>query len=115
MLTPGYHAVASLAASLQTVAVAWDSPLPEVVVLATRDDATRTLGIAVIDRRLERTPVDLSIALPPGHWHGTQTIQAAAGLTDAEISRDSTDIDATGHLTFTLPANGLAVFHLIAM
>src|SRR6185312_2121445 len=48
-LTPGYHAMASLAAALQPQAVAWDSPVPDVVVLATRDDATKALGIAVID------------------------------------------------------------------
>lgn len=114
LLTPGYHAEASLAAALQTVAVAWDSPLPDVMVLATRDDATSMLGIAVIDRRVARTAVDLAVALPPGHWRGTQTIQAAAELTDADITLETTAIDSTGRLAFTLPANGLAVFRMTA-
>jgi hypothetical protein len=112
LLTPGYHAVASLAAALQSTAVAWDATVPEVMVLATRDDATRTLGIAVIDRRLEPTAVDLALTLPPGHWRGTQTIQAADALTGTDIRIDTSDVDASGRLTFTLPPNGLAVFQL---
>ena len=112
LLTPGYHAMAALAGALQPVAVAWQSPQPQVVVLATRDDATQTLGIAVIDRRLEPTPVDLALPLPPGHWHGTQVIEAADSLTSADIQLERTDIDASGELAFTLPANGLAVFRL---
>ena len=112
VLTPGYHAMAALAEAVQPVAVAWESPLPQVVVLATRDDATHALGIAVIDRRLEQTPVDLALPLPPGHWHGTQTIEAAESLTSADVQLERTDIDASGQLELTLPANGLAVVHL---
>ena len=109
--TPGYHAMAALADALQPVAVAASSPT-DVTVLATRDDATHTLGIAVIDRRLAAKPIDLALPLPPGHWHGTQTIESADSLTSADVQIDQTDLDATGQLTFTLPANGLAVFRL---
>jgi hypothetical protein len=112
LLTPGYHAMALLAEALQPVAVAWTSPLSDVVVLATRDEATQALGIAVIDRRLAQTPVDLGLPLPAGHWHGTQTIESADSLTSAEIELQRTDVDATGELALTLPANGLAVVHL---
>jgi hypothetical protein len=110
--TPGYYAMASLAAALQSVAVEWSSPEPEIKVLATRDDATGTLGIVVIDRRLEQTPIELALPLPPGAWHGSQTVESADTLTSPDVTVDQTDVDANGELRFTLPANGLAVFRL---
>lgn len=112
--TPGYHAMAALADALQPVAVAATSPEPQITVLATRDDATHTLGIAVIDRRLVQKPIELAMPLPPGHWHGTQTIESADSLTSADVQIDATDVDASGRLAFTLPANGLAVVRLTA-
>lgn len=113
-LTPGYHAMASLAEALQPVAVASKSPVPDVVALATRDAATQTLGIAVIDRRTTGKAENLAVALPPGHWHGTQTIQDADELTDTAIRVDRSDVDASGNVELTLPAHGLAVLHLAA-
>ena len=110
--TPGYHAMAALAGALQPVAVGATSPQPEIEVLATRDDATRTLGIAVIDRRLEPTSVELALPLPPGAWHGTRTIESAVSLTSPDVTIDQVDVDASGELRFTLPANGLAVVRL---
>jgi hypothetical protein len=112
LLTPGYFAMAALAETLQPVAVAWTSPLPQIVVLATRDETTQTLGIAVVDRRLEQTPVELALPLPPGPWSGTQTIESADSLTSPDVRIERTDIDAGGELTFTLPANGLAIVRL---
>jgi hypothetical protein len=114
LLTPGYHAMASLADAVQPVAVAWHSPEPEVTVLATHDDTSHTLGIAVIDRRLAATAIEVAVPLPPGHWRGTRTIEAAAAITDVAVSIDRADVDATGDLAFTLPANGLAVVRLTA-
>jgi hypothetical protein len=114
VLTPGYHAMASLAEALQPVAVAWSSPEPQVEVLATRDDASQTLGIAVIDRRLAQEPIELALPLPAGHWQGTRTIESADSLTSPDVSVERTDIDADGEVRFTLPANGLAVFRLTA-
>jgi hypothetical protein len=110
--TPGYYAMAALAEALQPVAVGWSSPEPEIEVLATRDAATQTLGIAVIDRRLAQTPIELALPLPPGAWHGTQTIESAASLTSPDVTVDQTNTDANGTIRFTLPANGLAVFQL---
>jgi hypothetical protein len=110
--TPGYHAMAALAAALQPIAVGWSAPDPEIEVLATHDDATHTLGITVIDRRLEPTPIELALPLPPGSWHGSQTIESAEFLTSPDVTVDQTDIDATGELRFTLPATGLAVVRL---
>jgi hypothetical protein len=111
-LTPGYHAMAALADAMQPIGVAYQSPEPEVVVLATRDEATQSLGIAVIDRRLAQTPIELALPLPPGHWRGTRTIQSAPVVTDADVSIDRVEIDADAQLTLSLPANGLAVFRL---
>ncbi len=113
--TPGYHAMAALAAALQPNAVTATSPQPQVTVLATRDDATQTLGIAVIDRRLAQTPIELAIPLPPGHWHGTQVLESADSLTSADVQVEQTPVDASGRLTFTLVPNGLAVFRLTAL
>jgi hypothetical protein len=110
--TPGYYAMAALAEALQPVAVGWSSPQPEIEVLATHDDATQTLGIAVIDRRLAQTPIELALPLPAGTWHGTQTIESADSLTSSQVTVDQTNIDANGTLGLTLPANGLAVFRL---
>ena len=110
--TPGYHAMAMLAAALQPVAVQWSSPTEQVEVLATRDDASQTLGIAVIDRRLAQKPIELALPLPPGPWQGTQTIESADSLTSADVTLDQTNIDASGAVRFTLPPNGLAVFRL---
>ena len=110
--TPGYYAMATLAAALQPVAVAWSSPQAQIEVLATRDDATQTLGIAVIDRRLEQTPIELALPLPPGAWHGTQTLESADSLTSPDVSVAATDVTASGTLPLTLPANGLAVVRL---
>jgi hypothetical protein len=110
--TPGYYAMAALATALQPVAVDWSSPEPEIKVLATRDAATGTLGIAVIDRRLAQAPIELALPLPPGTWHGTQTVESADSLTSQDVTVDQTDVDANGALGFTLPANSLAVFRL---
>jgi len=110
--TPGYHAMAMLADALQPVAVDVSSPEPQVTVLATRDDATDTLGIAVIDRRLVQKPIELALPLPAGQWTGTQTIESADSLTSSDVQLDQTPVDARGQLAFTLPANGLAVFRL---
>ena len=109
--TPGYHAMAALAGALQPVAVATSSPI-DVTVLATRDDATGTLGIAVIDRRLAQKPIELAVPLPAGHWHGTQMIESADSLTSTDVQLDQTEVDVSGQLAFTLPASGLAVFRL---
>ena len=58
------------------------------------------------------TPVDRALPLPPGDCRGTQTIEAADSLTAADVQLDRTDVDASGELELTLPANGLAVIHL---
>jgi hypothetical protein len=110
--TPGYHAMAALAAALQPIAVGWSSPEPEIKLLATHDDAAHTLGITVIDRRLDQTPIELALPLPPGAWLGSQTIESAEFLTSPDVTVDQTDVDTTSELRFTLPANGLAVFRL---
>ncbi|MBV8760177.1 MAG: hypothetical protein JO257_22990 [Deltaproteobacteria bacterium] len=110
--TPGYHAMAALADALQPIAVAASSPDPQLTVLATRDDATDTLGIAVIDRRLAQTVIDLALPLPAGHWHGTQTIESADSLTSSDVQLEQTPIEVTGTVHLVLPPNGLAVLRL---
>jgi hypothetical protein len=111
-LTPGYHAMALLAAALQPIAVRWRSPDPDLVVLATRDDATSELGIAVIDRRIAATPTELVLPLPPGAWRGELAIEAAAGLTSPDVTVERSELSASRTLAFTLPAHGLAIIKL---
>jgi hypothetical protein len=111
-LTPGYHAMALLAAAVQPVAVRWTSPEPEVVVLATRDEASDALGLAIIDRRLALTPIDIAVPLPPGTWEGELAIESASSLTGADAAVERTEVHEEGELAVTLPANGLAVVRL---
>lgn len=110
-LAPAYHVMTALAAALQPVAVAVEPPDDDVGVLATRDDATTTLGIVVIDRRTDATTSRaLALALPPGTWHGTATTVAGDALGAIDVT--PVTVAATGgHVT--LPAHGVVVLQLM--
>jgi len=101
-----------LAGALQPVAVVASSHEPEVTVLATRDEATGVLGIALVDRGLATAPIDLEVPLPDGTWQGQLAIESAASLTDPGATIATSDVTAHGRLRVTLPPNGLAVVTL---
>jgi Alpha-L-arabinofuranosidase 1 domain len=111
-LTPGYHAMRLVAGALQPVAVAWQSPDPEVVALATRDDASDSLGIVLIDRRLADTELALTLALPAGTWTGDVATLAASSVTGTDATLETTSVTTRDRIVVTLPANGLAVVRL---
>lgn len=101
--TPAYHALVMLAAALQPVAVKAAGIDDEVTVLATRDEAGTTLGVAVIDRRIAPTEaVELDVPLPPGSWSGSATTLAGVAPEVSELH--------SGHIT--LPPSGLVVISL---
>jgi hypothetical protein len=111
-LTPGYHAMRLVAAAVQPVAVTWQAPDPEVVALATRNDALDTLGIVLIDRRLADTPLTLALPLPAGTWTGDIATLAASSVTGTDAVLDTTSVTARDRVSVTLPANGLVVVRL---
>ncbi|HEU4612778.1 MAG TPA: hypothetical protein VFS15_11900 [Kofleriaceae bacterium] len=111
-LTPGYHAMAALAEAVQPIAVRWTSPEPEVVVLATRDEASSAIGLAIIDRRLAMTPIDLAVPLPAGTWDGELMIESASSVTGLDTTVERSEVHADGELAITLPPSGLAVVRL---
>lgn len=111
-LMPGYHAMAAMAQALQPVVVGVSSPEPEIVALATRDEATTKLGIAIADRRLASSPAAFSIALPAGSWSGELVIHAASSVTGADATVERTTVKASGAISVNLPASAIAIIRL---
>jgi hypothetical protein len=111
-LMPGYHAMAAMADALQPVVVGVTEPESEIVALATRDEATTKLGIAIADRRLTTTPAAFSIALPAGAWSGELVIESASSVTGADAVVERTNVNASGELAVNLPANAIAIVRL---
>lgn len=109
-LEPGYHAMAALATALQPIAVRADQS--DIVTLATRNESTDTLGIAIADRRLAMTPADLAVSLPEGSWTGELVIESASSVTGTDVSVERTSVNASGALPITLPPNGIAIVRL---
>ncbi len=109
-LEPGYHAMAALATSLQPIAVRAEQS--EIVTLATRNDATDTLGIAIADRRLAMMPADLAVTLPAGSWRGELLIESASSVTGTDVSIERMGLSASNALSVSLPPNGIAVVRL---
>lgn len=102
--SPGYAAASLLSHALGEVAVPLGALGDGAVVadgtlvaLATRDAATRALGLLLLDRRVDDGPArEVRLALPPGRWRlASSTLGAAsvasttATVTDADLGRAS--------------------------
>jgi hypothetical protein len=111
-LAAGYQVMRLLARNLQPVAVSVTSSDPDVVALATRNEAGDTLALVVIDRRTKGSTRGISLALPQGKYAGTQTLLTAPQLTSTDVSVTESPASGTGTLSLQLPAHSLIVVRL---
>jgi hypothetical protein len=115
---PSFQAMRLMAETLQNKAVSTSPPNADLTVLATCDASMETLGVVIVDRRVDgggdpATPIDLS--LPSGAFDATITTLGGASLasegSDVALGA-STTWGASGSLHLTLPAHAVAFVKL---
>ena len=111
-LAAGYQVMRLLARNLQPVAVSVTSSDPDVVALATRNDAGDQVALVVIDRRTKGAARAISLALPQGRFSGTQTLLTAPQLLSTDLTLTDSPATGSGTLPLKLPAHSLIVVRL---
>lgn len=102
-LTPGYHAVRMLAATLAEVAVPVAPGIDGLEALATRSAAGDRAGVVFIDKRREGGPMPVEVALPDGRWTGTVTTLTGASVTARDLELTTAGVAGSGAITATVP------------